>query len=209
MQTVGQLLKNARLEEGVSLDQIEGATKINKRFLKALENGDYQKLPPPTFIKGFVRNYGEYLGLPVERLLALFRREYSLSSSQALLPKTTARFLSPSLWDLVQNKLFLTATFLLIILFLVFLGRGFLIPPRLVLDSPVDNFVTSELSVKVAGKTEPEARLTINDQKVTLQEDGRFSVRVQLTAGVNQITVVATNKLGRSQKIPRTITVPP
>jgi len=209
MQTVGQILKNARLEKGVSLEQIENETKINKRFLEALENSNYQKLPPPTFIKGFVKNYGEYLGLPVTRLLALFRREYSLSSPHSLVPKTAARFLSPSLWDIVQNKLFLTATFFLLVLFLVFLGRGFLIPPPLVLDSPVDNLVTSQLSVAVAGQTQPETRVSINDQEITLQEDGSFSVRVQLTVGVNRIVVVATNKLGRSQKIIRTVTVSP
>lgn len=209
MKTVGQLLKSARLEKGISLDQIERSTKINKRFLQALENGDYQKLPHPTFVRGFIRNYGNYLDLPVDRLLALFRREYSLSSNIALLPKVTGGVLSPSFWNFVQNKLFLAAVAFLMIFFLVFLGRGFFIPPRLVLDSPAGDLVTPDLSVEISGQTEPEARLTINDQVVILQEDGKFLVRVQLTMGVNEIRVVATNKLGRSRKVTRTITVSP
>lgn len=209
MQTVGQFLKNTRLEKGLSLEQIEKSTKINKRFLKALEDGDYQKLPPPTFIKGFIKNYGDYIGLPVDRLLALFRREYSLSFSPTLLPKAVGGTLFPSFLDLIQNKFFLLGFSLLMVFFLIFLGRKFFIPPRLVLELPADSLVTSDLSIDISGQTEPEARLTINDQAVTLREDGSFMVRVQLAVGVNQITVVAMNKLGRSRKVTKTITVSP
>lgn len=207
MQTVGQLLKSARLEKGLSLEQIERATKIKKRLLEALEKGNYQKLPPSTFVKGFIRNYGNYLGLSVDKLLALFRREYGFGSSAALLPKTTGRFLSPSLWNFVQNKLFLGSLALLMLLFLIFLGRGFLVPPHLVVDSPSENLVVSEMSVEVSGQTKPGTRLVINDEEIILQKDGGFSARTQLVMGTNEVVVVATNKLGRSRRIARTVTV--
>lgn len=206
MQTVGQLLKNARLEKGLSLEQIERATKIKKWFLEALEKGNYQKLPPPTFVKGFIRNYGNYLGLSVNKLLALFRRECGFGSSAVLLPKTTGRFLYPSLWNFVQNKLFLITIALLMLLFLIFLSRGFLVPPQLVVDSPPDNLVVSEMSVEVSGQTKPGTRLVINDEEIVLQKDGGFSVRIQLVMGTNEVVVVATNKLGRSRRIARTVT---
>lgn len=209
MQTAGQTLKEARRKKGVSLDQAEKATKIKKRFLKALEEGDYQFLPSLPSIKGFLKNYGEYLGLSVDRLWALFRREYRSASSPALLPPSASELLFPSWWTFIQNKIFLALFVAVALLFLIFLGRGFLVPPRLTVDAPPDNFTTSELSVEVVGRTEPEATLTINDQPVTLKEDGRFLVRIQLAIGVNQIAVMAANKLGCSQTVTRMVTVSP
>lgn len=209
MQTAGQVLKEVRLKKGISLGQAEEATKINQRFLRALEEGDYQSLPSLSSIKGFLKNYGEYLDLSVGRLWALFRREYRSAPPPDLLPPTASELLSPSLWTFIQNKFFLALFIAAASVFLIFLGRGFLVPPRLVLDAPADNSTTPELSVTVIGQTEPEVTLTINDQPVTLKEDGRFTVRIQLAIGVNQVTIKATNKLGRSQAITRTVTVSP
>src|SRR3989338_11411183 len=77
MRTVGQVLKEEREKRFYTLDEVEKTTKIRKELLEALEAGQYQKLPPHTFVQGFIKNYGKFLGLNPEKLLAVFRREFS------------------------------------------------------------------------------------------------------------------------------------
>src|SRR3990167_7158903 len=77
MRTVGQILQEEREKQFYTLDEIEKATKIRKSLLEALEAGQYTKLPPPTFVQGFIKNYGKFLKLDPDKLLAIFRREFS------------------------------------------------------------------------------------------------------------------------------------
>lgn len=60
---VGQMLREARHDRGVGLDQVAAATRIKESFLAALEDGDYSLLPGPAYVTGFLRNYASYLGL--------------------------------------------------------------------------------------------------------------------------------------------------
>ena len=66
MRTVGQVLKEARESKLYTLDEVEKSTKIRKEMLRALEDDNYAKLPPITFIQGFVKNYGKFLGIDSE-----------------------------------------------------------------------------------------------------------------------------------------------
>src|SRR5438105_328648 len=77
MRTVGQVLKLERERKFYTLEEIEKATKIRKELLLALEAGQYAKLPPTTFVQGFIKNYGRFLGLDTNSLLAIYRREFS------------------------------------------------------------------------------------------------------------------------------------
>ena len=76
MKTVGQILREAREKQYISVAQAEKATKIRKRILEKLEGSDWKNLPSPTFVKGLLKNYGDFLGLDVKKLLDFFRREY-------------------------------------------------------------------------------------------------------------------------------------
>lgn len=63
MRELGQLLRNRRLELGIGLDEVQTKTKIRKRYLQALEDGDWEALPGEVYARGFVRSYAELLGL--------------------------------------------------------------------------------------------------------------------------------------------------
>lgn len=61
--TLGEVLRDARFRYGLSLEQAAEDTKIRKRFLAALEDGEYHMLPAPVYARGFIRTYAEYLGI--------------------------------------------------------------------------------------------------------------------------------------------------
>ena len=87
MITVGELLKKRRLEKKLTYAEIEKATRIRAKFLEKLEENDYQGLPPATFVKGFIRNYGQYLGLNPTQLLAIYRRQFNEKISKVFFEK--------------------------------------------------------------------------------------------------------------------------
>jgi cytoskeleton protein RodZ len=65
---LGEVLRAAREAKGVDLPRVERETKIRERYLSALERGEYRELPGAVYTKGFLRNYGAYLGLDPEYL---------------------------------------------------------------------------------------------------------------------------------------------
>ena len=61
--TVGERLKAAREEKGLSLEDIAAQTRIPRRHLESLEEGDWDKLPAPTYTTGFAKSYASAVGL--------------------------------------------------------------------------------------------------------------------------------------------------
>ncbi|NET69455.1 MAG: helix-turn-helix domain-containing protein [Moorea sp. SIO1G6] len=55
MNELGHILREAREARGLSLAEVESETRINSRFLAALEEGEYQALPTPVHVRGFLR----------------------------------------------------------------------------------------------------------------------------------------------------------
>ncbi|MDP8910858.1 MAG: helix-turn-helix domain-containing protein, partial [Actinomycetota bacterium] len=60
---IGNSLREARLRQGMDIAAAEHATKIRGKYLRALEEEQFELLPAQTYIKGFLRNYAEHLGL--------------------------------------------------------------------------------------------------------------------------------------------------
>jgi hypothetical protein len=60
---IGNSLREARVRRGLDFNQAELATKIRGKYLRALEDEQFEMLPAETYVKGFLRTYAEYLGL--------------------------------------------------------------------------------------------------------------------------------------------------
>ncbi|MBD2845219.1 helix-turn-helix domain-containing protein [Paenibacillus sp. IB182496] len=75
MSDLGELLKKAREEKGLSLEDIQDLTKIRKRYLEAIEEGNYKVLPGTFYVRAFVKNYAETVGLDSEEVLRLYNKE--------------------------------------------------------------------------------------------------------------------------------------
>lgn len=73
MSELGQMLKKARLEQGISLEQLQETTKIRKRYLECIEVGDYKALPGNFYVRAFIKSYAEAVGLDPAEVLSLYR----------------------------------------------------------------------------------------------------------------------------------------
>src|SRR3984893_19361206 len=73
MWTLGETLRQARLDKGVSLADAARETRIRRGYLEALEAEDAAALPPAVYTRGFLRTYAEYLGLNAQAMVDLFQ----------------------------------------------------------------------------------------------------------------------------------------
>jgi hypothetical protein len=83
MDSIGNYLKRAREEKKIPLPQVSRDTKINERYLIAIENDEFTVLPAPTYTRGFIKIYAEYLGLAAQPLVDQFMREHVGISKQS------------------------------------------------------------------------------------------------------------------------------
>lgn len=70
---IGAVLEQRRLERGLSLKDVEQATKIRSRYLQGLEREDYGALPDAVYVQGFLKTYANFLGLDGDQLSREFR----------------------------------------------------------------------------------------------------------------------------------------
>lgn len=80
---VGPILRETRRRRGVELAAVEKATRIRPRFLRAIENEEWDVLPGGVYTRGFIRTYAAYLGLDGDRLAEDFRREVEGSGTDS------------------------------------------------------------------------------------------------------------------------------
>lgn len=208
MRTVGQVLKEERERKFYTLEEIEKATKIRKELLEALEEGNYKKLPPPTFIQGFIKNYGKFLGLDTEKLLAIFRREFSDSKHPPRILESFSNPVDNKRFKITPAKLLGTLVLGLIITFFLYLWveyRFLVGAPFLEVSYPADQLTIDSSTIEIMGRTDPEAKVSLNDQQIAVDPSGRFLQEIQLTENLNKITITSTSKSGKVSKVERTI----
>ncbi len=73
---IGNSLREARLRQGLDFPEIEQATKIRGKYLRALEEEAFEVLPAQTYVKGFLRSYADYLGLDGQLYVDEFNSRY-------------------------------------------------------------------------------------------------------------------------------------
>jgi len=88
---IGAILREARERREIELSEVEAATRIRLRYLRAIENEDWDVLPGGVYTRGFIRTYASFLGLDGERLAVDYRESVEGASG----PQDPARDLAP------------------------------------------------------------------------------------------------------------------
>jgi cytoskeleton protein RodZ len=79
---IGSTLREARVRRNLTLQQVEEDIKIRVKYVQAMENEDFDIMPGPTYVKGFLRTYSEYLGLDPEVIIGEYRTREPRGSSR-------------------------------------------------------------------------------------------------------------------------------
>jgi cytoskeleton protein RodZ len=125
MPEIGDQLRETRMRSRIDIAEVEAATKIRAKYLRALENEEWDLLPGPTFVKTFLRTYADYLGLDARMLVEEYRQRYERPSQQeltALRPNLSGRRNLRRRGVIIAPWMVLGAGFLLLVGALYLLG---------------------------------------------------------------------------------------
>jgi cytoskeleton protein RodZ len=88
MPDIGSTLREARMHARIDISEIESETKIRAKYLRALENEEWDLLPGPTYVKSFLRTYADALGLDGKLLIEEYKLRHERLSDVELQPIT-------------------------------------------------------------------------------------------------------------------------
>lgn len=203
MNTIGDVIRSARVRKKISIEVVEKETKIKKDFIKAIENSDWESLPEYPVVVGFVKNLATFLGIEPKRSTALLRRDYP--------PKTLSVNPKPDvskefIWS--PKLTFIVGVIIVVVMILGYLSIQyvkFISPPELSVIIPKENQEVDGNFVNIEGVTDSDATITANNQPIIVNDEGRFSAELEISNQTSEVVIVATSRSGKATQIKRKI----
>jgi len=211
-ESLGERLAKKRNSLHLDIKDVERALRIPAKHIRYMEEGNYGKLPPDVYVRGFLRNYAVYLGLKPKKIIDAYTRERGLErrikrakkEAPVVKPLNTPRIV------VTPKKMIAALSLAVVITIMVFIGWQIKIltaPPTLSIKTPNENVTSKNDYVYVEGQTDRESDLYINDVRVGTDDNGVFKERVSLQDGINVLKIKAVNKMKRETVLERKILV--
>lgn len=205
---LGKKLKSLRKESGLSFESLSKKTKIPVKYLRFLEKEQFENLPQPVFVKGFLKKWAIATDGDSSELEKIYKKHSHSSISSKLSDIHLARPI-----HLAKKADFKKALIGLSMLVLVSIPSYFIYDqfiniksPTIEIISPTEvNSISLERDVNLEGKTKGVKRLTINGQEVALETNGTFNTSYQLEDGLNVISFEVVDESGKEVEIIRKI----
>lgn len=203
MRTVGERIKDARKQKGLSLLELENQTKIKSSFIESIESNDWNSLPEYPVLQGFIKNIANTLGIEPQQAVALLRRDYPPKKLRVNpKPDIKSRFQ----WGpRITFVLGLLGVAIIVLSYLGIQYYQFTQPPALQVDRPEEGQEIFQQQVLVQGETDPEATLIINNQPTVVEEDGTFSTQIEITPETEEIVIQSTSRSEKQTTVIRRI----
>lgn len=208
--TLGERLRVLREHTNISAEDMARRISITPKYIVAIEESRYQDLPGKVYAQQFVRKYAEALETEVDMAMDLFSHEYAVvtNAKPTDRPLLTPRASTEFHWTRRHARLIVAI--IAITLVMTYLGiqavKNFL-PPKLIVTEPAKEVSTKEYSIIVAGTTDQNATVTINDQSVQTSGDGTFNEKIDLRLGLNTLNISAVKKHSSARVVTRQVLV--
>lgn len=210
MTSIGEILKEKRLSQNISLDQLADLLKVKKKLLSSLEENSFSVFAGEVYLTSLVVSYCEVLNLDQEKILPYLKRSYSqfeLAAAKQEVKKETKlaenTVKDAGVFDSVSffSRFIITAGFIIIFVFSsVFLfleyKKNVLAPSVFNLDPKSESIIKVQ-NVEITGETTVGNSISINNQRVFVGKTGRFTFPVTLRKGVNKFTIKVVNDAGK------------
>lgn len=209
-ETLGEYLAEIRQNLNLSIKDVAERLGIKVIFLRALEAGDFGKLPPDVYTIGFLKLLAPLYAIDVNLLIDQYKKERDIQrhlqenktltsvSKNWILQKLVV---TPKSLSVLLAAVFVVATVSYIIWQVFSINRS----PSLQIFEPQDHQFISDSFVNVVGKTEAGITVSINDQNIFVDSQGNFKTQLGLSGGPKDLVFVAKNKFDKAAK--KTITV--
>ncbi|MDO9028296.1 MAG: helix-turn-helix domain-containing protein [Candidatus Roizmanbacteria bacterium] len=202
MLSVGTILKKEREKKGLLLIDIEKQIKVREKYLKAIEEEDWNFFSSRIYIIGILKNYSRVLSLDEKKILAFFRRDYEKKEEVKFKRKITSAYLTSETKKFLKLGLVILSVFF--IGYFIYQLKIYFSPPSFTFLTPkVKNF-TIEKSVKISGKTDKDTMITIAGERIYQNKEGVFIYDYSLNEGNNKLIINLTGANGKKTTIEKT-----
>lgn len=201
---LSSLILESLRTKGLTVERLSQLSGVSERFLASLIEGKIERLPPRPYAHGYLVKIAETLGLDGEKLWHEYLKNNEAirrSGKNDQLPKN--RFALPSL----NKKFFLTILILVIIAgYILIRLPAFLGKPEFTLSNlSQDKTVVQNSVFVIQGKINPNDQLTVNDETIYPEKNGRFEKSLKLQPGFNTLTFKVKKFLGKEHVITKQI----
>lgn len=208
--SVGDELRLARKEHGLSLAQAAEYLKEKESVIQSLEEEDYHKLPKGIYGKIAFKRYVAFLGLDPRKILKNFENDRkvaeTLTGNEVFLNKTVSKKELLIFPKFLRNIAVALVVILAFVYLVSYLNKVFA-PPKLEIYYPSNDLIVSDFNMTISGQTEAEATVDINGEQILIDAKGNFSKDVTLKNGLNDIIIRARQKYGQESQASRRIIV--
>lgn len=201
MLSVGELLSKERIKKNLTLSQVEKEIRVREKILESVENNDWSQFSSKIYITGIIRNYARYLGLDPNKMIIFFRRDYEKKEDIKFKKRVSQSYLKPQTKKIVYG-IFIVIIFIFFAYF-TYQVELFLSPPKVTLLSPTTTHFKGVDSIKIVGRTDKDANITIFGEKVFPNKDGFFEYEFPLRAQKNDLIIEITGANGKQTEFQR------
>lgn len=203
--TLGEIIRRQRESKKIDLKKLSEVTGVSVRNLKKLEEGDYESLPAEIYIESFILKCEKHLGFEDGQLLYLYKNERKQADR---IPDQNVSKISTRSFILTPKIIWKITVALIVFIILVYFSMqlSYLLgAPKLVVISPESDIITESEEIVISGSTQPDNKVTINNNDVFVDREGVFSEAIPLQEGVNTIEVKSVNRFGKESLVIRRI----
>ncbi|MDB2543488.1 DUF4115 domain-containing protein [Woeseiaceae bacterium] len=180
----GELLAKTRLAKDLSTKDIAKELRISAAVIEMIERDDFEKIGASVFVKGYLRQYADILGLPVDQLLESYNQLNPEKSSAPIVNKTVENISK----FVLTPKLILVSVFALIALFLIWLLVSMLTKKEPLLDQVTDNLNIQDIEVVNFKSVMNEVDLIEIEE--TLTEQSEILINQDLEPVMNEVDLI-------------------
>src|SRR3989339_224050 len=201
---IGEKLKETREKKNWQIADAVEATRIPEKYLVAIEKGEFQNLPPAkAHCLAYIKKYAVALDLNPKNLINQFDKEAGSENYKPIHPYNNLKIKSIGSIFVWMQKISIALFVIGFIGYLAWQINSILRPPNLIVYNPEEGHVSAQLAILVQGKTDNEVQLNINGKEVITNERGQFETEVDLSKGINTITISAIKKHGKTTVVSR------
>jgi len=193
------ILKNARSDKDLSLQEVSKKLKIPQKYLEAIENENILCFPQEPYCSLIINDYADFLGLNGSQIVGLFRRDFAQKRKNKTTDKSLISFTPQFTFGLIVSFLIL-----LFSSYLIFEYIKFNQPPRLKVEWPLQDVVYEEI-YELKGTTDPESTVRINQDLVIVDPEGNFAKKINLQTNETRILIESKSPSGKTTQEERTI----
>lgn len=189
---LGERLRQARLDRGISFKKASKDLNIATKYLEALEFNQPKLMPGKEYFDRYLKKYSEYLALDSMEMEKLRQKADEFNQSQ-FIKKQNSRA-----WSEYLSRILIAVAIIGLVSFLIFKVNDIFQPPPLSIISPADGQIVTDRQLLVSGMSSPEAEIVINNKAVYVEQSGKFTTTVDLQKGLNLITMTAKKRYSRT-----------